>query len=383
MFELREETVRGILDEARLRAGTVELPTGNGGLDAVKMAALFLSSIDSGALRAAAIARRGERVRQLETFSPLYMTNTCDAECRMCGMRRDNVDLDRQTATPAEITRQLRTLRERGVRAVALLTGEYRRETRHWAIGLTREALRSALELDFRHVLINIGSLDPDELAELLDEIARDGSGRVLPKVTMCTFQETYQRDAYRKFMGDSDDNPRADFDRRLTNFDRAAAAGMRVVNPGVLLGLNPDLGWELVSVTLHVCHLLDLGLEVYLSLPRLRQATGVKSSRGVSDDDFVRLVAVLSMGLPQAKIVITTRESAEIQRRVLPMVTVLSAGSSAVAPYTATGARFPLEASQFEVIDQRPIEAILDEHIAQGVCFENFEVVAAAGARR
>jgi hypothetical protein len=62
------------------------------------------------------------------------------------------------------------------------------------------------------------------------------------------------------------------------------------------------------------------------------------------------------------------------VQRRVLPMVTVLSAGSSAVAPYTASGAKFPLEASQFEVIDQRPIEAILSEYMAEGVRFENYD---------
>jgi hypothetical protein len=78
-------------------------------------------------------------------------------------------------------------------------------------------------------------------------------------------------------------------------------------------------------------------------------------------------------MGLSEAKLVITTRESSDVQRRVLPMVTVLSAGSSAVAPYTETGARFPLEASQFEVIDQRPFEAILGEYIAEGVRFENY----------
>jgi 2-iminoacetate synthase len=94
-----------------------------------------------------------------------------------------------------------------------------------------------------------------------------------------------------------------------------------------------------------------------------------------VSDEEFVRLVAVLSMGLPEAKIVITTRESAAVQRRVLPMVSVLSAGSSAVVPYTETGAHFPLEASQFEVIDQRPFEQILGEFMAEGVRFENYEV--------
>lgn len=373
-FELREETVRRALEEGKHRAEHAALPRPDAALAVEDLAALYFSRFGVEELRETAIARRGARATELETFAPLYLTNTCDAECRMCGMRRGNVELARETATPSRAIEQLRTLRTRGVLAVGLLTGEYRRESRRWAIGLTREALREAIALEFRHVLVNIGSLDDDELELLLEDLPRDARGRVAPKVTMCTFQETYERRAYGKFMGTDADNPRADFERRLTNFDRAAAKGMRVANPGVLLGLCGDLGYELVALALHVKHLVSIGLdEVYLSVPRLRQAAGAKNSRGVSDDDFVRLVAILSIGLPEAKIVITTRESAAIQRRVLPMVTVLSAGSSAVAPYDETGARFPLEASQFEVIDQRPIERILGEYIAEGYRFENF----------
>jgi hypothetical protein len=178
----------------------------------------------------------------------------------------------------------------------------------------------------------------------------------------MCTFQETYSRTVYRKFMGGTPDNPRADFDRRLANFDRARAAGLRVANPGVLVGLNPDLGFELMALALHAHHLLAHGMEVYLSVPRLRQIAGRSNQRGADDDAFVRLVSVLSLGLPDAKIVLTTREPADMQRRLVPLVGVLSAGSAAVAPYTESGAHFPLESSQFEVIDQRPFEAILAE---------------------
>jgi 2-iminoacetate synthase len=375
-FELREEAIETILRDARAVAPRTALPTVDGAgrdLSVTEMAALLFSPHDSESLRRAAVARRGRRAFDLETFSPLYLTNTCDSECKMCGMRRDNRDLERQTASPAEIQRQLEILARRGVFAVGLLTGEYRRDTRRWSIALTRDALRRALALGFRHILINIGSLDERELAELLADVPRGSDGRTLPKVTLCTFQETYDRESYRRFMGDNRENPRADFERRLENFDRAAHAGMRVVNPGVLLGLCADLAYELTALALHVRHLLALGLEVYVSVPRLRHASGAENSRGVSDDEFVRLVAILSMGLPEAKIVITTRESSEVQRRVLPMASVLSAGSSAVAPYTETGARFPLEASQFEVIDQRPIETILGEYIAEGVRFENY----------
>ena len=44
------------------------------------------------------------------------------------------------------------------------------------------------------------------------------------------------------------------------------------------------------------------------------------------------------------------------------------------MAPYTDSGARFPLDTSQFEVIDQRPFEEILRAHLAPGVVIDNFQ---------
>jgi hypothetical protein len=292
----------------------------------------------------------------------------------MCGMRRDNDALVRESASLAEIETQLRLLLDRGMWAVALLTGEYRVEQRPAALVLVNTALRTTQALDFRHVLINVGSIDGGEYATLLDGVARDASGAVRPKLTMCTFQETYSRPHYARFMGTDPENPRADFERRLTNFDRAYDAGMRVANPGILVGLNPDLGFELTALAPHSRHLEARGMEVYLSVPRLRQIAGSRAQRGASDEEFVRLVSILSLGLPAAKIVITTRESAAMQRRLVPIVSVLSAGSASVAPYTASGARFPLETSQFEVIDQRPFEAILREYSRPDRPIANFQ---------
>jgi hypothetical protein len=156
----------------------------------------------------------------------------------------------------------------------------------------------------------------------------------------MCTFQQAHSRPVYRKFMGTTPDNPRADYERRLANFDRARAAGLRGANPGILVGLNPDLGFELLALALHARHPRAHGMEVYLSVPRLRQIAGRGNQRG-ADDAFVRLVSILSLGMPDAKIVLITREPADIQRRLVTLVAVLSAGSAAVAPCTETGARF------------------------------------------
>jgi 2-iminoacetate synthase len=82
----------------------------------------------------------------------------------------------------------------------------------------------------------------------------------------------------------------------------------------------------------------------------------------------------MLAIGLPETKVVISTRESPAMQRRLLPVIGVLTPGSPGVAPYTETGARFELEASQFEVLDQRPIESVLGEILAAGTQIDRYE---------
>jgi 2-iminoacetate synthase len=341
-----------------------------------ELAAILLSPrVATDALLAVAAGRRPAGGPYLETFSPLYMTNECDAECLMCGMRRANSELVRETADAATAEAQLDILHRRGIRAVALLTGEYHHGPyRRTMIARAAETLRAALARGFAHVLINIGALDAPEYQTLLADVPRRPEGRIAPRVTMCTFQETYSPEAYARFMGTNPDNPRSDFARRVTNFDRACDAGMWVANPGVLLGLNADVAYELLALVAHVRHLRRRGMEVYVSLPRLRKASGTPHTAGVSDDLLCRVVAVLSLGLPEAKVVISTREPPEMQRRLLPVIGVLTPGSPGVAPYTETGARFELEASQFEVLDHRPIEAILGEILATGATIDCYE---------
>ena len=378
-FRLDEDAVRALLARASgapAATGDEVLARAQSGvrLGADGIATLWYArTIATDTIAAAACAARGARVTKLETFSPLYMTNTCDAACKMCGMRRDNDALVRETADLDTVESQLGVLLERGMQAVALLTGEYGAERRPWAMRYVNAALQATERLGFNHVLVNVGSIDDAELPVLLAGLGRRADGMLAAKVTMCTFQETYDRETYRKFMGRDPENPRSDYERRLTNIDRARRAGFRVANPGLLLGLCPDLAFEMVAATLHVEHLLGAGMEVYLSTPRLRRVAGGGTGRGVGDDDFVRLLALFSLALPDAKLVLTTREPRDVQQRVAKLVSVLSAGSSAVTPYTESGARFPLEASQFEVIDQRPFETILREHLDAGVAIENF----------
>jgi len=374
-FRLDPAEIRALLDRARAAARAGARPSlDRVPLDVAAAATLWYDrGVGTDELYARARAHRGARAAKLETFSPLYLTNTCDAACRMCGMRADNAALVRETADAARIDEQLATLLARGMQAVAVLTGEYRAARRGWAMRYVNAALRATERLGFRHVLVNVGSIEDDEFPVLLEGVSRHPDGTVVPKLTMCTFQETYDPECYGRFMGRDPENPRSDYARRLVNFDRARRAGLRVANPGVLLGLGRDVAFEMVAAALHVRHLLAHGMEVYLSTPRLRRVAGGGAGHGVGDDDFVRLIALLALTVPAAKLVVTTREPHEIQQRLAPIVSVLSAGSSAVAPYTADGARFPLEASQFEVIDQRPFETILREHLDRGIAIENY----------
>jgi 2-iminoacetate synthase len=381
-FRLDEDALATERARAAARATAGEGPallalvTAGEALDDEALVTLLLAGdVPTDALLALASRRRAPDGVRFETFSPLYLTNECDAECLMCGMRRTNADLVRETADAATIEQQLDILHRRGLRAVAILTGEYRLGPGRAAmIARAAAALRAALARGFRHVLINIGALDAGEYPVLLDGVPRAPDGRVAPQVTMCTFQETYDARAYARFMGSSPDNPRSDYRRRLENFDRACDAGMWVANPGVLLGLNPDVAWETLALLAHVRHLSARGMEVYVSLPRLRRASGTAYPVGVGDETLCRLVALLALGAPAAKVVISTRESPAIQRRLAPVIGVLTPGSPGVAPYTPTGARFDLEASQFEVLDHRPIEAILGEYLAAGAVIDCFE---------
>jgi 2-iminoacetate synthase len=349
-------------------------------LEVDALAALFLSEqVSTDELLEIARQRReaGNGPRAVETFSPLYLTNECDGECLMCGMRRFNLELNRETSDANTSRRQLEILYRRGMRGVALLTGEYHRgKQRDEMMARTKAALCDALDQGFTHVLINVGSLEIEDYDSLLADLPRRDNGKLVQHLTMCTFQETYDPQIYARFMGSSNDNPRADYQRRLENLDRAADAGMRSANPGVLLGLNSDLAFEIIALAGHVQHLLECGMTVYISLPRLRKASGAEHRAGVSDDDLARVVSLFSARFPEAKVVISTRESPEIQQRLLPVIGVLTAGSPGVAPYDETNARFDIKASQFEVSDQRPFEVILGDCLAIGAKIEGYEPV-------
>ena len=129
----------------------------------------------------------------------------------------------------------------------------------------------------------------------------------------------------------------------------------MRRVGLGVLLGLAPD--WR-ADVEALVAHARDLQrrywrTELTVSLPRLRPCAGGIGPRAqVSDREFVEALCRIRLALPEAGIVLSTRESPALRDGLARIcVTHMSAGS-ATEPggYSEPRGAEP----QFEIDDRR-----------------------------
>jgi len=340
---------------------------------ATQALALFCcDSISTETIMERAAQRVGSLAIEKETFVPIFVTNYCQSECKMCGMRQGNSKLLRKFSGKKKIEEQLAILREvDGVSGVGFLTGEYQDQyTRYANAFFTGWAINTALQMGFEKIFFNIGSMTLDEI-EVLGEWLPQGE----EKVTMCVFQETYNLQKYKKFMGeDSAEIPKADFWRRIDSFDNWLDAGFKTVNPGFLVGLH-DPKEELVNILFHVEHLTRRGAKIYVSLPRLRPALGTSNRTVVSDDIYIRLIATVAYFSPNAGIVLTTREDMEFQDKVMPFIRTLSPGSPDVTPYRREKEAPNDEySSQFLIPDHRRPRDILKRLYDNGYRFKYFQ---------
>ncbi len=356
------------IDTGLILEGATEIP-----LDSRAAATLAIwedESICDEELIGSAARIVAERAPRLHTFVPLYTTNHCDAECKMCAMRKGNRRLVRKFSTRSEIEDQLSILYENeGVRGVGLLTGEYEDEHSRLASAFRIGwAARTALDRGFERVYINIGSMTSDEVEMLGDWLETE------EPVTMCVFQETYDRSSFERFMGEEGSSPKADYRRRLESFDRWIDGGFGYVNPGVLVGLHDDLAEEMVHLVSHASHLQSRGAVVDLSLPRLRPAMGTGNAARVQDAAYLRMMAAIALVCRDQRLVLTTRESMEFQNIALDLAGVISPGSPDVAPYRRSGqASNAEETSQFKIADLRRPSEILSGIESQGIEVDHF----------
>jgi 2-iminoacetate synthase len=286
--------------------------------DAWSLAALLSPAaaglLEELAARAAAVtvARFGRAVR---LFAPLYVSNACLSTCTYCGFAK-GLDIARRTLSPHAVAAEATLLAGRGFEHLLLVSGEHRVEVSPDYLVECVRRVRAVVT----SVSVETQTWSDDTYARL---VAAGCEGVV-------HYQETYDRDRYAQV---HQAGWKRDFDRRLASTERAAAAGIRRLGIGALLGLAADWRAEVLALAAHAAFLRRQfwRTEVTVSLPRIQpSAAGFAPLVAVSDAEYVQALCALRLAVPDVGIVVSTRETPAMRDGLVRIAaTTLSAGSS------------------------------------------------------
>lgn len=305
-------------------------------------------------------------------FAPLYIGNRCVNDCTYCGFRRSNESTIRRELERDAVIGQIKALEERGHKRLILVFGEHP----DYDAQFMADSVRSVYEAgDIRRVNINAAPLD-------------DGGYRIVKESKIGTyqiFQETYHHETYHKV---HDPNTRkGHYLWRLDGLSRAFDAGIDDLGIGALFGLY-DWRFEVMGLVHHAKYLVERhGVGPHtISFPRLKPAHGVSFDPQylVSDENFLKLVAILRLSVPYTGMICTAREPAHIRDTVLGFgVSQIDAGTRIdMGGYTEKGdAHFvdqvpkgqatvksePNPDAQFEIGDGRSLDEMVGHLVSKG----------------
>lgn len=251
--------------------------------------------------------------RTILLYAPLYLSNECHNGCKYCGFSADN-HLLRKTLSLAEVEREAKLLRQQGFRHMLLLTGEAPE-----VAGI--DYLERAVETVKSHcgsVSIEVFPMDIEGYRRMVTA-GVDG---------LTLYQETYDPKLY------SELHPygqKSDYSYRLHAPERAGEAGLRRIGVGALLGLGDALS-DAFYTGLHALYLARRfwRTQVTISFPRMRPAEGgYQPNSIVSDRQLTQFICAMRLLIPDAGLILSTRESSELRDNLLPLgITQMSAGS-------------------------------------------------------
>lgn len=287
------------------------------------------------ARKAAALTRR-RFGWTMQFYVPLYVSNYCVNYCVYCGFNRTN-QVSRRSLSIDEAEAEAKILAEQGFGHLLLVSGEDRNSVPVEYF----EKLIKRLNPRFAAIAIEIYPLTEDEYARLMKAGAD----------SLTLYQETYDRERYREV---HPFGPKRDFEYRLASIERAARAGITFIGIGTLLGLS-DWRFDQFYTGLHARWLSRTywRSQISISFPRLRRASGGFSpAKPVNNTDLVQAILAQRLFLPDAGLVLSTREPAELRDRLIPLgITRISAGSKTQpGGYDHDNSSEP----QFDVMDQR-----------------------------
>lgn len=289
--------------------------------------------------------------RTIRLYAPLYVSNYCINSCLYCGFNRQT-EFDRTRLTVEQAVKEADIIAAEGFTDLLLVSSEDKElVTIDYLIELA-----SRLRAKFSSIAIEIYQLTRCEYACLF------GAG--IEGVTI--YQETYNRNTYSHF---HPAGPKSDYDRRLSAPDDIAAAGMREIGLGALLGLS-DWRIETLALAEHAHYLMKRYWQshVSFSFPRLRPAHEVGESQFeylLTDKNLTQMIIALRLCFADAGLVLSTREGAELRGPLIKLgITKISAGSK-TNPGGYSGYCNAVE--QFEVDDSRSAAEVAAMIKAQG----------------
>lgn len=276
----------------------------------------------------------------IQLYIPLYLSNECCNSCLYCGFNK-NQNINRQTLSLEEASKQLQIIKQKGFDSILLLTGEHKAVA---GVDYLVPIIKQAQKM-FSYVAIEIFPCTSEEYVNL---ILAGVSGLTI-------YQETYNKIIYSQMhpMG-----PKKDFDFRYNAPERALEAGMRKVGLGFLLGLS---AWRIEAVALaeqlHYLMKKYWKADFTVSFPRIHASPESLAISPVSDRDFVQMILAFRVTFPKVGIILSTRESPEIRDNLLGLgITQISAESKT----NPGGYSDNTSDEQFQVNDHRSLEEII-----------------------
>ena len=286
-------------------------------------------------------------------FAPLYLSNYCVNGCLYCPYHLKNKHIARKKLTQEEVRAEVIALQDMGHKRLAIESGE---DPVHNPIEYILECIDTIYSVhhkngDIRRVNVNIAATTVENYRRLKEA----GIG------TYILFQETYHKESYLRL---HPTGPKHDYDYHTEAHDRAMQGGIDDVGLGVLFGLEL-YKYEFAGLIMHAEHLeavFGVGPHT-ISVPRVKRADDIDPDafdNGIDDETFTKITACIRLAVPYTGMIVSTRETEEVRRKLLRVgVSQVSGGSrTSVGGYTQE--ERPHDTEQFDVSDQRTLDEVV-----------------------
>lgn len=286
-------------------------------------------------------------------FAPLYLSNYCINGCVYCPYHLKNKHIGRKKLTQEEVKAEVIALQDMGHKRLAIEAGE---DPVNNPIEYILECINTIYSIhhkngDIRRVNVNIAATTVENYRKLKEA----GIG------TYILFQETYNKKSYEEL---HPTGPKHDYAYHTEAMDRAMEGGIDDVGLGVLFGLE-SYKYEFAGLLMHAEHLEAVhGVGPHtISVPRVKHADDIDPDafdNSIPDEMFTKIAACIRIAVPYTGMIISTRESEEVRRKMLQVgISQVSGGSrTSVGGYTEE--ERPHDTEQFDVSDQRTLDEVV-----------------------